>query len=132
MAKKVQRGWFTEVVGGDVKLAVVEKTSRTIDGITDNWQAITETGLSLVIEAIGSNADLTSLSGTSTFDDIPSRYHKVIVDKVIASGYKDPRNMELNNAQFFDQEFEKGLKRAKKMSKSAYYAGPGRIVPQDF
>ena len=130
MAKKVQRGWFTEIVSGDVKLALVEKTSRTVDGITDEWQAITESGLGIWIEAVINEADLSSTA--STWNDISDRYHKTIVDKVIAMGYRDPRNKDLQSAEYFEALYLKGEKRAKKMSKSHYYQGSGRIIPQDF
>jgi hypothetical protein len=130
MAKKVQRGWFTEIEGGDTVLALVEKTSRTVDGITDEWQAVTETGLEITVEFVATDADLTSTS--STWNDINDRYHRCIVDKVISKGYTDPRNMDLNTAQYFDAEYEKGIRKAKKMARSHYYQGSGRIIPQDF
>ena len=130
MAKKVQRAWFTEIVGGDTVLCLVEKTPRTVDGIKDEWQAVKETGLKIVVEYTGTDANLTS--PTSTFNDINERYHKSIVDKVIAMGYRDPRNKDLQSAEYFETLYLKGEKRAKKMARSHYHKGSGRIIPQDF
>jgi len=130
MAKKVQRAWFTEIVNGDTNLALVEKTSRTVDGVTDEWKAITEAGLKVTMELTYVDSDLTSPA--STWSDISSRYHKSIVDKVIGMGYRDPRNKDLQSAEYFEALYLKGEKRAKKMARSHYYEGSGRIIPQDF
>ena len=46
-------------------------------------------------------------------------------------GYKDPRNMEINLAQYFDGEYLASVKEAKKFSRSNYQT-MGRIVSQDF
>ncbi len=130
MAKKVQRAWFTDITTGDTKVAIVEKTAKTVDGVTSEWQAVTESGLAFSIEYTGVNADLESPS--DTFGDIAERYHKSIVDKAIAMGYRDPRNKDLQSAEYFEGLYLKGEKRAKKMARSRYYEGSGRIVPQDF
>jgi len=130
MAEKVYRAWFTEVVSGDVKLALVENTRRTVDGISDEWQALKETGLTIYVEGTANDADLTG--PTSTFNEIPTRYHKSIVDKVIAMGYRDPRNKDLQSAEYFEMLYKKGEKRAKKMARTNYVEGSGRIIPQDF
>ena len=84
MAKHVQRGWFTEIVAGDTKLALVEKTSRTVDGVTDAWQAVREV-IKLRIELSTSDTDLSSV--TSSYNEINARYHRTIVNKAIATGY---------------------------------------------
>ena len=128
MAKNVKRGWFIEVINGDKVLCLVEKPSRTVDGITDNWRAVTEV-TNTVIELAMADIDLTGV--TSSYNEINSRYHNVIVDKVIAMGYRDPRNQNLQNAEYFENLYQKGLKRAKKYSKSSNLS-TGRIVPQDF
>ena len=48
-----------------------------------------------------------------------------------SSGYKDPRNSDLNNAQYFDQEYNTGVKEAKKFARSNYQT-VGSIRQQDF
>ncbi len=129
MAKKIKRGWFVDTVTSDIKLAIVEKTSRTVDGVTDEWQAVKESGLTIRMEYLGLDSDLSSL--TDDYGEISDRYHKTIVDKVIAMGYRDPRNQNLQNAEYFESLYKAGLKRAKKFTKSRNIT-TGRIVPQDF
>ena len=63
--------------------------------------------------------------------EIPSQFHEVIVNKVVANGYKDPRNQQLDMATYFDAEYEKGIKQANKFSKSRYRRG-GAIKAYDF
>lgn len=128
MAKQVKRAWFTEITSGDIKLAIVENTPRTVNGITDQWQAVTEV-LEVRYESIKCDADLTGTA--STYSDINSRYHKTIVNKAIAMGYQDIRNKDLTSAQYFDQLYERDVKKAKKFSKGQMVSS-GRIVPQDF
>ena len=128
MAKNIKRAWFVDIVSGDTKLGIVEKTSRTIDGITDDWKAVTE-GLTVRYESIICDVDLTSV--TSQWTEINSRYHKTIVNKAIAMGYRDPRNLDLQNAEYFDQLYDKDLRKAKKFARSGYVS-TGRIIPQDF
>ena len=45
MAKKVKRAWYTQIVSGDTMTGIVENTSQTIDGVTDEWKTLTESGL---------------------------------------------------------------------------------------
>ena len=54
-----------------------------------------------------------------------------MVYKVIAMGYKDPRNLEIKLAQYFDAEYSKSVKQGKKFSKSNYIQ-TGFTRPQDF
>jgi hypothetical protein len=129
MAKKVQRAWFVETVNSDEVIGVVEKTSRTVDGITDEWQAVKETGLRLFIEYSAIENDFSTIS--SSYTNINSRYRDVIINKAIAMGYRDSRNQNLKNAEYFEALYKEGLKKAKKFTKSGYVS-TGRIVPQDF
>ena len=128
MAKQVKRAWFTEIVSGDIHLALVENTPRTVDGVTDQWQAVTEI-LTIRYESIFADTNLTNPG--NSYDDIHSRYHKTIVNKAIAMGYQDIRNKDLQSAQYFDQLYERDIKKAKKFSKGQMVTG-GRIIPQDF
>ena len=131
MAKQVKRGWFIEHSPGEAHIAIVEKTSRTVDGITDEWQAVTETGLKVVVEFVTVDSDLSANSLTGSYNEIPSRYHKAIVDKAIAMGYRDPRNQNIQNAQYFETLYIEAKRRGKKLAKSNFQT-TGRIVPQDF
>jgi len=128
MAKQVKRAWFTDIVSSDIHLGVAENTPRTVDGVTDQWQALTE-ALTVRYEAIILDADLVSLS--SSYSSIHSKYHQTILNKAIAMGYQDPRHIDLNTAQYFEQLYERDVKKAKKFSKGQMVS-TGRIVPQDF
>lgn len=135
MAKNVKRGWFTQIKSGGTELALVEKTSKTVNGVTDEWQALTESGLKIMVELVGLGTNLSSLSEAypvTTFSNVAERYHKTIVSKVISMGYMDPRNKDLQSAEYFDAQYLKGEKRAKKMARSHYFEGSGNIIPQDF
>ena len=63
--------------------------------------------------------------------EIPEQFHEALVYKVIAMGYKEPRNMKIELAQYFDMEYDKILKEAKKYVRSNYQT-TGQIVPQEF
>ena len=128
MAKKVQRAWFVETVNSDEVIGVVEKTSRTVDCITDDWKALTE-ALTVRYESIICDADLTGVA--SQWSEINSRYHKTIVNKAIAMGYRNPENQDLKNAEYFENLYEKDVRRAKKFAKGSYVS-TGFVVPQDF
>ena len=67
----------------------------------------------------------------TSYEKIPSRFHEHIVNKVISIGYRDPRNMNLNNSQYFDMEYEKGVRKAKKFARGNY-SKVGSVVPRDF
>ena len=129
MANKIQRAWYIERLR---RIGIVEKGTNTTskDGYTSNWKSITE-AKDLRIYAISRDADLAKDAMTATWTQIPSQFHETIVNKVIARGYKDPRHMEIQTSQFFDNEYEMGIARAKKFSKGNYIT-MGRVVPQDF
>ena len=102
----------------------------TRDGYTSDWKSVT-VAKNFRIYAISRDDDLSSNDLTNTFNQIPTQFHESIVYKVIASGYKDPRNMDINNAQYFDAEYISGIKEGKKFSKSDY-TDVGFTKPQDF
>jgi len=129
MANK-QRYYFIDTHTTLEKLAIVEDGTTTIDGVTSNYQSISE-AKSMTIRGSFLDDDLANNAMTGSYANIPSRFHQHIVSKVIAIGYKDPRHLELQTAQYFDNEFELGIKRAKKFTRSNYQR-TGRIVPQDF
>jgi hypothetical protein len=131
MAKQIKRAWFTEIVSGDIKLAIVENTPRTVDGVTDQWSAISQS-LTVKYEVILSHQDLVADSTMSlSYVDIPSRYHRTIIHKAIAMGYQDPRSMDLERSQYFDQLYQRDTKKAKRFTKGQMVTD-GRIIPQDF
>ena len=129
MANKTQRAWYIDKLK---RIGIVEKgtNATTKDGYTSDWKSITEVK-DLRIYAISRDTDLDASNLTNTWLQIPEQFHEAIIYKVIAMGYKDPRNMEINNAQYFDMEYTKGIKEAKKFSRSNYQS-VGRARPQEF
>ena len=129
MATKKQRAWFIDKLS---KLGLVEKATNAVTkaGYTSDWKSITE-AKDLRISAISRDSDLTVNNMTGTWSQIPSQFHDTIVNKAIAIGYKDPRHMEIELASYFEQEYFRGVKRAKKFARSNYQT-VGFIKPQDF
>ena len=112
----------------------------TIDGASSPFETI-ESAKSLRISGIakadhfatGVSAATTDYTNTSAgpLDQIPSQFHEALVFKVIAMGYKTPPNMQIEIAQYFDMEYEKVVKNAKKYARSAFIQ-TGMIAPVDF
>tara|TARA_R100000458_G_C8251983_1_gene228778 strand:+ start:472 stop:861 length:390 start_codon:yes stop_codon:yes gene_type:complete len=129
MATKKQRAWYVDRLK---RIGIVEKSTNTVtkDGFTSDWTSISE-AKDIRIYAISQDEDLSVNAMTGTFHEIPEQFHEIILYKVIAIGYKDPRNMDLNNAQYFDNEYALGVKEGKKFSRSNYQT-TGQIKPRDF
>ena len=123
------------------RLALIEK-----DGIqtTDNASTVFKTitvAKPLRIHAI-SKADHFNIGSSITASEynsntlgplgaIPIQFHEALVYKVIAMGYKTPPNINIDLAQYFDLEYEKSVKSAKKFSRRGY-TQTGIIAPVDF
>ena len=129
MSDYKQRLWFIDKLG---KLGIIEKSTNTVtkDGVISNWTSITE-AKPFRIYAVSQDMDLDTTSFTNTFNQIPSQFHEGIVYKVIASGYKEPRNQKFEAAQYFDNEYNLVVKEAKKFSKSNY-RNTYTVKQQDF
>ena len=129
MATKKERAWYVDKLA---KIGIVEKGNNSVtkDGYSSNWKSITEVK-DLRIYTISRDANLVIDTLTATCAQIPEQFHELLLYKVIAMGYKDPRNMDLNNAQYFDAEYNSGLREAKKYSRSNYQT-TGMIRPQTF
>ena len=135
MAKK-QRAWFIDKLK---RIGIVEKTTNaaTKDGYTSDWGSISEVK-DVRIYAISRDNDInitTALTGDTltaeAYLQIPVHFHEALVYKTIAMGYKDPRNFDGEKAQYFEMEYERALKEAKKFARSNYQT-TGRIMPQEF
>ena len=116
----VQRYWYIDRgQGGRNRLGIVEKatSSTTKETVTSDWASVSEVK-DLRLYTIDTPADF--LTGNVGVEDtnIPKRYHEALVNKVISMGYKDPRNMKIDAAQYFDMEYEKLVKKAKKHARS--------------
>ena len=129
MANKIKRAWFIDKMN---RIGIIEKGSFAVtkDGYTSNWKSITEVK-DLRIFTISRDADLVAGDITKTWGQIPEQYHETIVYKAIATGYKDPRHMDLEAAQYFDQEYSLGVMQARKDSRNSYQS-TGMIKQQDF
>ena len=132
MATKTERFWYIDNSTKRPRMGIVEKATNatTKDGYTSQFKSISA-AKDITIYAIARDSDIVINALTATWTQIPEQFHEVMVNKAIAAGYKDPRNMEINAAQYFDIEYEKGLKKAKKFSKSNF-STTGRISPVDF
>tara|TARA_Y100001963_G_scaffold100972_1_gene138907 strand:+ start:4961 stop:5356 length:396 start_codon:yes stop_codon:yes gene_type:complete len=131
MATQIQRAWYIDKLK---RIGIVEKGNSPVtkDGYSSNWQSISEIK-DLRIYAISRDANLaagTTLTDVA-FAQIPEQFHEILVSKVIAMGYKDPRHLDLKLAQYFDMEYNLGIKEARKFSKSNYQT-IGSISPQSF
>lgn len=118
----LQRYWYIDRgQGGRDRLAIVEKANSqtTKETITTDWASVSEVK-DLRVYTIDTQADfdVNNLSGEKT--EIPKRYHEALVNKVISLGYRDARNMKIDASQFFDMEYEKLIKKAKKHARSNY------------
>ena len=113
-------------------MGIVEKATNAVskDGYRSDWKSITAVKATRIY-AISRDSDISINELTNTFNQIPEQFHEILVYKAIAMGYKDPRNMEINNAQYFDQEYLLGIKEGKKFSKSNY-TNIGSVMQQDF
>ena len=129
---KKQRVWYIDTHTSGEKIAIVEKATNAVtkDGYTSDYETVTE-AKGVKIRGIFTDTDLSNDAMTGTYSNIPSRFHEHLVNKVIAMGYKDPRNMQLDVAQYFDAEYEKGVKKAKAFARTNYQLS-GRVKPQDF
>tara|TARA_Y100001973_G_C5133044_1_gene298845 strand:+ start:597 stop:1010 length:414 start_codon:yes stop_codon:yes gene_type:complete len=137
MATNPERFYFIS----NNRLAIVEKNgTTTVDGHSTAYKTISE-AKPLKIFAI-SKADHFSTGAATDSDeyassiagplgDIPSQFHEALVYKIISMGYKTPPNMQLEVAQFFDMEYMKSVKEAKKYARRNF-TQTGMIVPQEF
>ena len=129
MADKTKRAWFIDKMN---RIGIIEKASFAVtkDGYTSNWKSISEVK-DLRLYTISRDADLVVDAMGATWVQIPEQYHETIVYKAIASGYKDPRHMDLQSAQYFDQEYSMGVLQARKESRNSFQS-TGIIKQQDF
>lgn len=128
MAKKT-RAWYIDKLK---IIGLVEKNTSTNsrDGFTSDWVSISE-AKDMRIYAISRDYDIAKDALGNTFLQIPDQYHEVLVYKAIAMGYKDPRNMNIKLAQYFDNEYNVGTKEAKKFSRASYLT-TGQVASQSF
>ena len=129
MATRTIRAWYIDKLG---KMGIVEKATNvaTKNGYVTDWISVAS-ALPVRLYAISRDSDISINELTNTFNQIPGEYHEALVYKAVAMGYKDPRNMQIEVAQYFDNEYMMAVKQGKKFSKSNY-TDVGYVVPQDF
>ena len=123
------------------RLAIVEKNGNTtVDGASTSYKTISEAKpirMNTICKAdhFNTGANIVAADAISPtagpLGHIPTQFHEALVFKVIAMGYKTPPAMDINVAQYFDMEYEKIIKQAKKFARSNYIQ-TGMVVPQDF
>tara|TARA_R100000781_G_scaffold42793_2_gene29367 strand:+ start:1990 stop:2394 length:405 start_codon:yes stop_codon:yes gene_type:complete len=127
-----QRYWFIDRGKGN-RIGFVEKVTQaqSKEGVTIDYQPISE-AKSIVIYAEASDTDIAqSDSANTTYSNIPDRFIEGLVSKVIADGYKDPRNMNVEGNQLFATEFAAAVKLCKKWLRSNF-TRTGAIAPHEF
>ena len=138
MATNPQRFYYVS----NNRLALVEKDSSTttVDGVTTEYITISA-AKPLIVHAtcradyfetgtVIDNDDYGS-STIGPLGDFPIQFHEALVNKVIAMGYRRPPSLQIELAQYFDNEYEKNIKEAKKFSRSNYIT-TGMISPVEF
>jgi len=129
-----ERFWYVD----NNRLAIVEKNgTTTVDGANTVYKSVTEAkplSLHTISKAdhfaAGDNANYDSTT-QGPLGDIPIQFHEALVYKVIAMGYKTPPSLNIELAQYFDMEYERVVKQAKKYARSAFIQ-TGVIAPVDF
>ena len=134
MANKKEYFYFIDTHSTGEKIAIVEKATNAVtrNGWTSDYKTIQTAGTNILkIRGIFTDTDVSINTLGGTFENIPARFHNGLVADVIASGYLDPRNDNIEKAQFFSKITINTTKEAKKFARSNY-STTGRIVPQDF
>ena len=132
MATKTERFWYIDNSTLRPRMGIVEKSTNatTKNGYTSQFKSISA-AKDITIYAIARDFDLIINSLAASWSQIPEQFHEAIVYKVIAMGYRDPRNMDLMTSKFFSEEYEIGIKKAKTFARSNFVTS-GRVSPVDF
>tara|TARA_R110002020_G_scaffold355691_2_gene568361 strand:+ start:103 stop:516 length:414 start_codon:yes stop_codon:yes gene_type:complete len=123
------------------RLSIVEKNGlTTVDNASTEYKTISVAKplrLHTISKAdhfkVGANIGSSEYSSSTLgpLGDIPIQFHEALVYKVIAMGYKTPPAMQIDFAQYFDLEYEKVVKQAKKYARSNF-TDIGQITPVSF
>ena len=102
----VRRYWYID----RNRIGIVETGNGTTkqDNVTTEFKSVSE-AKEIRIYAFSRPAKF-EVESMSQTPDIPEQFHEAIAYKVIAMGYKDPRNFNGELANFFDAEFQKMIK----------------------
>ena len=99
----------------------------------NDWISPTESGKTMQINVVAIPPVFSGLVGweAESLPEIPIQFHEAIVFKAISTGYLTPPNMQPDAAQFFSQEYERKVKKAKHYAKAHRVIG-GIINSVDF
>ena len=120
------------------RLGIVEKATNTVsrDDKTSDYQSCSVAGTKnirvyAIILALPFTETALATTATGPSSEIPVQFHETLVYKAISDLYKTPPTLDGNLAQFFEEEYLKGLRRAKKYAKTHKQRG-GVITPHEF
>ena len=100
-----------------------------LEKVSGEWKSITEADKTIRIFCTALCTHFTAdLEGISS---IPSQFHQALSYKVISDAYKEPRNLNLDLAQYFEGEYIKCVKMAKKHARMHNYSS-SIILPQEY
>ena len=106
------------------RIGILEK-----DSLTSKWKSVSESDKEIRLFCTALAPHFSAKIDESSH--IPSQFHEGIVNKVISLGYKDPRNLNIDLAQYFETEYIKCTKMAKKYARTHRYSSTVAL-PQEF
>ena len=130
MATKYKRYWFTS----EDQLAIVEEkeSTKTKNYTSTNLDSIATSGLEIRLHTVNlDNANFEAGALSSTTPGTPVQFHEALVFKAISQGYEDPRNQNLQNAQYFKIKYDERVREAKKYAKRGFQRD-AYIKPVDY
>ena len=119
MATKYKRYWYTS----EDQLAIVEEkeATKTKNYTSTTLDSIGTTGLEIRLHTINlDNTDFAAGVLKDVSPSIPVQFHEALVFKVISQGYEDPRNQNLQNAQYFKLKYDERVREGKKHAKRGF------------
>ena len=100
-----------------------------LEKVNSEWKTVTESNKDIRIFCVALADHFTE--NLSDISSIPAQFHQALSFKVISDGYKDPRNLNLDLAQYFEGEYIKCVKMGKKYARMQGYNST-ITIPQDF
>tara|TARA_R100000655_G_scaffold39518_1_gene74786 strand:- start:20296 stop:20697 length:402 start_codon:yes stop_codon:yes gene_type:complete len=122
--------WF---IDGE-RIGVVEtRTEGSADANTDpHWQSPTTTSAGKTLRLHYTSKPTPFTTDLTKSSELPSQFHEALVFKVLGELYKLPGDgMNLQMAQYFDQQYGLAVREAKKYKRTHHTQG-GVITPYDF
>ena len=131
--EKIRNKWFWCMFEGKFYILQKSEEPNTIGEMTSPQENGTTNGLRIYYTSKA--AHFTAQSDNShlaTTSEIPAQFHEALCHKVISDGYKIPGDTyNLNNAQYFDNQYELQVREGKKYAKRNH-SSTGTIIPVDY